>query len=136
MKFFHVGDLHFGKTLHNVSLVEADQPYWVEQFIKKVDEYEPDAIVIAGDVYDRRIPSAEAMKLFDHLLTELSKREKYVFIVPGNHDSAIQKAGMKPDQLCVIPVGIIEIGRNISLVDHFIGRVHFTGRSDIMRSDI
>lgn len=92
MKFFHVGDLHFGKTLHNVSLVEADQPYWVEQFIKKVDEYEPDAIVIAGDVYDRRIPSAEAMKLFDHLLTELSKREKYVFIVPGNHDSAIRLA--------------------------------------------
>ena len=63
MKFFHVGDLHFGKTLHNVSLVEKDQPYWVEQFIKKVDEYEPDAIVIAGDVYDRRVPSPEAMTL-------------------------------------------------------------------------
>ena len=83
MKFFHVGDLHFGKTLHNVSLVEKDQPYWVEQCIKKVDEYEPDAIVIAGDVYDRRVPSPEAMTLFDHLLTELSRRGKYVFVIPG-----------------------------------------------------
>ena len=92
MKFFHVGDLHFGKTLHNVSLVEKDQPYWVEQFIKKVDEYEPDAVVIAGDVYDRRVPSPEAMTLFDHLLTELSRREKYVFVIPGNHDSAVRLA--------------------------------------------
>ena len=92
MRFFHVGDLHFGKTLHNVSLVEKDQVYWVEQFIKKVDEYDPDAIVIAGDVYDRRVPSPEAMKLFDYLLTELSKREKYVFVIPGNHDSAVRLA--------------------------------------------
>lgn len=92
MKFFHVGDLHFGKTLHNVSLVEKDQPYWVEQFIKKVDEYEPDAVVIAGDVYDRRVPSPEAMTLFDHLLTELSRRGKYLFVIPGNHDSAVRLA--------------------------------------------
>lgn len=90
MKFFHVGDLHFGKMLHNVQLVEKDQPYWVEQFIKAVDEYQPDAIVIAGDVYDRRVPSPEAMKLFDHLLTELAKRDKYVFVIPGNHDSSVR----------------------------------------------
>lgn len=92
MKFFHVSDLHFGKMLHNVPLIEKDQPYWVEQFLKAVDEYHPDAIVIAGDVYDRRIPSPEAMKLFDHLLTELAKRDKYVFVIPGNHDSSIRLA--------------------------------------------
>lgn len=90
MKFFHVSDLHFGKTLHNVPLVEEDQPYWVEQFIKAVDDYNPEAVVIAGDVYDRKVPSPEAMKLFDHLITELSKRDKYVFIIPGNHDSAVR----------------------------------------------
>lgn len=90
MKFFHVGDLHFGKTLHNVSLVESDQPYWVEQFLNAVDKHNPDAIVIAGDVYDRKIPSPEAMVLFDHMITELYKRDKYVFIIPGNHDSAIR----------------------------------------------
>lgn len=90
MKFFHVGDLHFGKLLHHVPLIEEDQPYWVEQLIRAVDEYQPDAVVIAGDVYDRRVPSPEAMKLFDHLLTELAKRDKYVFVIPGNHDSAIR----------------------------------------------
>lgn len=88
MKFFHVGDLHFGKTLHNVPLIDKDQPYWVEQFINAVDEHNPDAVVIAGDVYDRKIPSPEAMKLFDHLITELSRRNKYVFVIPGNHDSS------------------------------------------------
>ena len=59
MKFFHIGDLHFGKMLHNVPLIEKDQPYWVERFIDAVDAYRPDAVVIAGDVYDRRIPSPE-----------------------------------------------------------------------------
>ena len=90
MKFFHVGDLHFGKTLHKVSLIEEDQPFWVEQFIRAVDEHRPDAVVIAGDVYDRRVPSPEAMKLFDHLLTELAKRDVYVFVIPGNHDSPVR----------------------------------------------
>ena len=90
MKFFHVGDLHFGKLLHNVPLIESDQPYWVEQFLQAVDEHQPDAVVIAGDVYDRRVPSPEAMKLFDHLLTELARRDKYVFIIPGNHDSSVR----------------------------------------------
>lgn len=92
MKFFHVGDLHFGKVLHNVPLVEKDQPFWVEQFLKAVDEYQPDAVVIAGDVYDRKVPSPEAMQLFDHLLTELARREKYVFVIPGNHDSPVRLA--------------------------------------------
>ena len=87
MKFFHIADLHFGKMLHNVPLVETDQPDWVEAFLEAVDIHQPDAVVIAGDVYDRRVPSEEAMRLFDHLLTELAKREKYVFVIPGNHDS-------------------------------------------------
>ena len=90
MKFFHIGDLHFGKMLHNVPLIEKDQPYWVERFIDAVDAYRPDAVVIAGDVYDRRIPSPEAMKLFDHLLTQLAARDVCVFVIPGNHDSAVR----------------------------------------------
>ena len=92
MKFFHVSDLHFGKMLHNVPLIEKDQPFWVEQFIKAVDEYQPDAVVIAGDIYDRRVPSPEAMKLFGHLLTALAKRDVYVFVIPGNHDSSVRWA--------------------------------------------
>lgn len=87
MKFFHLGDLHLGKQVHNVQMYEKDQPFWIEQFLQAVDKYKPDAIVIAGDVYDRRVPSTEAMELFDHMLCELAKRDVYVFIVPGNHDS-------------------------------------------------
>ena len=62
MKFFHIADLHFGKMLHNVPLTETDQAYWVEQFLQAVDTYEPDAVVIAGDIYDRRVPPPEALK--------------------------------------------------------------------------
>ena len=90
MKFFHIADLHFGKMLHNVPLVLTDQAYWVEQLLAAVDACAPDAVVIAGDVYDRRVPPPEAMKLFDHLLTELSARQKYVFVIPGNHDSSVR----------------------------------------------
>lgn len=92
MKFFHISDLHFGKMLGTVSLIENDQPYWVEQFLLAVDKHQPDAVVISGDIYDRRVPSPEAMKLFDHLITELAYRNKYVFIIPGNHDSSVRLA--------------------------------------------
>lgn len=90
MKFFHLGDLHFGKVVHNIAMVEEDQPFWVEKFLEAVDEKEPDAVVIAGDVYDRKVPSIEAVELFNSMLTELAKRDKYVFIIPGNHDSDIR----------------------------------------------
>ncbi len=90
MKFFHLADLHFGKMLHNVSLVQEDQPFWIEQFLKAVDAQQPDAVVISGDVYDRRSPSPEAMQLFDRLLTGLATRGKSVFVIPGNHDSDIR----------------------------------------------
>lgn len=90
MRFFHIADLHFGKMLHNEPLIEKDQPFWVEQFLKTVDQYQPDAVVMSGDIYDRRIPTPEAIKLFDHLLSELAARDRYVFIIPGNHDSDIR----------------------------------------------
>ncbi len=90
MRFFHVSDLHFGKTLYDVQLVDEDQPYWVEQFLKAVDEHQPDAILIAGDIYDRKQPSDEAIKLFEHMISELAARNKIVFVVPGNHDSCVR----------------------------------------------
>lgn len=89
MKFFHLGDLHFGKELHETSLLE-DQRAWVDEFIKKVDSCGVDAVVIAGDIYDKKIPSPEAMQLFDDLLTKLVEREKYVYIIPGNHDHEVR----------------------------------------------
>ena len=88
--FIHLSDLHFGKTLHDVALVQEDQPFWVERFIEAMDEVNPDAVVIAGDVYETRNPDQESILLFDYFLTELAKRGKYVFIVPGNHDSHVR----------------------------------------------
>ncbi len=90
MRFFHIGDLHFGKLLHSVSMVEKDQPYWVEHFLDKVDEYAPDAVVISGDIYDRQVPSKEAVALFNHMLTELAKRDRTVIVISGNHDSGVR----------------------------------------------
>lgn len=87
MKLLHIADLHFGKTLHECALIENDQPYWKNKFIELVDTEKPDAILIAGDVYDRSAPSNEAVKLLDEMLTELSERNIPVMMVAGNHDS-------------------------------------------------
>ena len=88
MKIFHLGDLHLGKVVHGISMTDADQPFWIKSFLEAVDVQKPDAVVIAGDIYDRKIPSPEAMELFDALLSGLAQREVYVLAVPGNHDSA------------------------------------------------
>ena len=88
MRFIHLSDLHFGKMLHGVSLLEnGDQPDWVEQFLALAAEKQPDAVVIAGDIYDRSMPSGAAMQLFSRMVTELSKRNVPVLIAAGNHDS-------------------------------------------------
>ena len=69
MKFIHISDLHFGKSIHGVSL-EADQYHWIEEFVKLAAEEKPDAILIAGDVYDRSAPTNEAVVMFDKFLTD------------------------------------------------------------------
>ena len=64
MKFLHLADLHFGKSIHGVSLLEkGDQPVWVQRFLDLAMDLAPDAVVIAGDVYDRAAPSGDAVAL-------------------------------------------------------------------------
>ena len=88
MKFLHLADLHFGKSIYGVSLLEkGDQPVWVECVLQLVCEIQPDVIVIAGDVYDRSSPSGEAVALLDSMITDLAEKEIPVIIVAGNHDS-------------------------------------------------
>lgn len=88
MKFFHLSDLHFGKMLHGTSLLErGDQRDWVEKFLALAGREKPQAVVIAGDVYDRSMPSGEAMQLFSHLVTELARQPVEVLVIAGNHDS-------------------------------------------------
>ena len=87
MKFLHIADLHFGKALHDCPLVEEDQPFWADRFLELADSVKPDAVLIAGDVYDRSSPSGEAVRLLDLFLTGLHERGIQVLMISGNHDS-------------------------------------------------
>ena len=97
MRIIHLADLHFGKTIHGVSLLEnGDQGYWVDRFLELTDETKPDAIVVAGDVYDRSAPSGDAVELLSRMLTGLSDRGIPVMLVAGNHDSVQRLAFASP----------------------------------------
>lgn len=85
MKFIHLSDLHLGKRVNEYSMIE-DQKYILRQTAEIIDAEKPDCVLIAGDVYDKTVPSAEAVELLDDFLVELSKRAS-VFVISGNHDS-------------------------------------------------
>lgn len=87
MKFIHLSDLHLGKRVNEFSMIE-DQEFILKQILGIIDNEKPEAVLIAGDVYDKPVPSAEAVALFDTFLVGLSKRKINVFVISGNHDSA------------------------------------------------
>ena len=87
MKFIHLSDLHLGKRVNEFSMTE-DQEYILKQIIKIADVERPKAVVIAGDIYDKPLPPAEAVTLFDWFLNALAKRNISVLAISGNHDSA------------------------------------------------
>ena len=87
MKFFHLADLHLGKRVNGFPMIE-DQKIILDQILELADTEHPDAVVIAGDVYDKSIPSVEAVNLMDDFLVELVRRKLQVFVISGNHDSA------------------------------------------------
>lgn len=86
MKFLHLSDLHIGKRVNEVSMLD-DQAYILDQILCIADVERPDAVLIAGDIYDRSIPSNEAVTLFDDFLVKLAKRHLPVLMISGNHDS-------------------------------------------------
>lgn len=89
MRFFHLSDLHIGKQLHHYNLKE-DQKEILRQVVKYASELHPDGIIIAGDIYDKTVPSAEAVTIFDEFLTDISAIRPVIpiLIISGNHDSA------------------------------------------------
>lgn len=89
MKIFHISDLHIGKYLYYYNLKD-NQIAILKQIVDKAREYRPDVIIIAGDIYDRSVPSAESYTIFDQFLIDLSeiKPDIPVLIIAGNHDSA------------------------------------------------
>ncbi len=86
MKLLHLSDLHIGKRVNEFDLLD-DQKYILRQILKIADDAKPDGVLIAGDLYDRSVPPAEAVEVLDEFLTELSGKEIPVFAVSGNHDS-------------------------------------------------
>ncbi len=87
MKFIHLSDLHIGKSVKEFSMAE-DLRYIFAKVFEIIDEQKPDAILIAGDVYDRTVPSAEAVRILDDFIATLSKKKLKTFIISGNHDCA------------------------------------------------
>lgn len=87
MRFFHLSDLHLGKRLKEYSLHD-DQQHILMQIVDLVDEYKPQAVLIAGDVYDRSQPAEDAVSLFNTFISLINKRGVELFISSGNHDSA------------------------------------------------
>ena len=86
MKLIHLSDIHLGKRVNEFSMLE-DQAHILKKILAVVDEEKPDGVLIAGDVYDKSVPSTEAVQLFDDFLVRLAKRKLPVFIISGNHDS-------------------------------------------------
>jgi exonuclease SbcD len=85
-KLLHIADLHIGKRVNEFSMLE-DQKYILQDILRLVDEVKPAGILIAGDVYDKSVPSGEAVEILDDFLTDLAARRLQIFIVSGNHDS-------------------------------------------------
>lgn len=86
MKFLHISDLHIGKRVNEFSMTE-DQKYILNQILRIAEQERAEAVLIAGDVYDKSMPSAEAVQIFDWFLTGLADLGKTVIAVSGNHDS-------------------------------------------------
>ena len=86
MKLIHLSDLHLGKRVNEFSMIE-DQRDILTKIIGIIDNERPDAVLIAGDVYDKSVPSADAVELFDDFLVRLAKRSLQIFVISGNHDS-------------------------------------------------
>lgn len=87
MRFLHLADLHLGKRVNEFPMIE-DQKYVLKQVLNIIDEHNVQSVLMAGDIYDKSVPSAEAVLLLNDFLTELSKKEIKTFVISGNHDSA------------------------------------------------
>ena len=89
MRLIHLSDLHLGKRVNEFSMLE-DQRYILEQILEIIDREKPDGVLLAGDIYDKTAPGEEAVRLLDGFLMKLAERKLQVYIISGNHDSAVK----------------------------------------------
>ena len=95
MKLLHTADLHLGKILHNINLLE-DQRHALGQILEMVQREQTDCVLISGDVYQNSVPSAEAQELFSTFLEQLVALHQQVFVISGNHDSGTRIRYLSP----------------------------------------
>lgn len=121
MKLLHISDLHIGKRVNEFSMME-DQKYILKQILSIAKSEQADGVIIAGDIYDKPVPSAEAVQIFDWFLTALADGGKQVFAISGNHDSperiAFGAQLMRGRGVYVSPVYGGEVAK-ISLTDEY-----------------
>lgn len=97
MRFLHAADLHLGKSIYGTSLIDSgDQTVWAERFLETALALKPDAVVMAGDVYDRGQPPGKATRLLSRMVTELAKNGIAVMMTAGNHDSVHHLSFLSP----------------------------------------
>lgn len=89
MRFFHLADLHLGKVVHGFSML-ADQRYVLEQVLQAAHQQRPAAVLLAGDLYDRAVPSGGAVALLNWFLTQLAEAHIPCLAIAGNHDSGVR----------------------------------------------
>lgn len=125
MRFLHLADLHIGKKVNGFSMLK-DQRYIFQEILKIIDERKVEAVLIAGDVYDKSIPSAEAVVLFNDFLNDLAGRNLKVFVISGNHDS-VERISFGSDLIRMSHVYMSKsfsgVPEKVSLKDSF-GEIH------------
>lgn len=126
MRFVHLADLHLGRTLSEFSLIDVQQDI-LEQIVEYIRKNDVDAVVIAGDVYDRSTPSVQAVNLLDGFLTLLSQLGKPVLLIAGNHDSPERLSFLSPllEHSGVYIVGEYRLGQKPVVLNDRFGPVNF-----------
>jgi len=127
MRILHTADWHLGKTLKGQSLLD-DQRFILDEIFDIIDENKPDALLIAGDIYDRAIPPADAVDLFDETLNKLAEKNLPTLIIAGNHDSATRLnfgSNLFAKQKIFIAAKIADESAQVVLEDKF-GEIYFS----------
>ena len=114
MKFIHLSDLHLGKRLNEFSLLE-DQAYILEECLRIVGEERPDAVILAGDIYDKTVPPAEAVGLLDDFLTEAAAMTRVLLIAGADKTDIVMKAMYGPITP-EVPASILQLHKDVTVI--------------------
>lgn len=125
MRLLHLSDLHLGKRVNEFSMIE-DQKYILNEVLQIIEVHQVEGVLLAGDIYDKSVPSVEAVQIFDEFLTSLAERNLPVFLISGNHDNAVRMSfgGRLFDKQGIYVAPVYEGGLHQITVQDMYGPVH------------